>query len=113
MTSKSSTVQEYLNELTEDRRIAIQAVREEILKNLNPGFEEGIQYGSIGYYVPHSIYPTGYHCDPKQPLPFIGLASQKNHMGVYMFCLYTDPAVMADFVEKYRATGKVAFSSPF
>ncbi len=106
MTSKSSTVQEYLNELTEDRRTAIQTVRDEILKNLNPGFEEGIQYGSIGYYVPHSIYPKGYHCDPKQPLPFIGLASQKNHMGVYMFCLYTDPAVMADFVEKYRATGK-------
>jgi hypothetical protein len=75
--SKSKTVKEYLDGLPEDRREALQAVRKVLLKNLNKGFEEGMQYGMIGYYIPHSIYPAGYHCDPKQPLPIAGLATQK------------------------------------
>jgi hypothetical protein len=66
-------------------------VRKIILKNLDKGYQEGMSYGMIGYVVPHSIYPAGYHCDPKQPLPFACLASQKNHMAVYMMCLYGHP----------------------
>jgi hypothetical protein len=98
MQSKASTVKEYLASLPEDRRAAIQAVREVILKNLDrgpdgkSGFEEGMQYGMIGYFVPHSIYPAGYHCDPKQPLPFAALASQKGYMSLYAMCLYVGPA---------------------
>jgi hypothetical protein len=84
MQSKASTVEEYLEELSEERREAIQAIRQAILKNLPRGYEEGMQYGMIGYFVPHSLYPAGYHCDPKQPLPFASLASQKNHMALYI-----------------------------
>jgi hypothetical protein len=88
MISKAKTVAEYLASLPPDRRTAIQAVREVILKNLDDKYVEGMQYGMIGYFVPHSVYPAGYHCDPKQPLPFAGLASQKNHMAVYLMCIY-------------------------
>ena len=87
MQSKATTVQQYLDELPADRRSAIKTVRAIILKNLDPIFKEGMQYGMIGYYVPHSVYPPGYHCDPKQPLPFICLASQKNYMSVYLGCI--------------------------
>ena len=59
-----------------------------MLENLDKDYEEGIQYGMIGYYVPHRVYPAGYHCDPKQPLPFAGLASQKNHLSLYLMCVY-------------------------
>jgi hypothetical protein len=105
MQSKAKTVKEYLNELPPDRKAAISAVREVILKNLPKGFEEVMQYGMIGYSVPHSIYPPGYHCDPKQPLPFVALASQKNHMAVYMY-IYMDKETENWFVKSYRATGK-------
>jgi len=88
MQSKASTVAQYLAELPADRRAAISAVREVILKNLDPIYVEGMGYGMMGYSVPHSVYPAGYHCDPKQPLPFAGLASQKNHMSIYMMGLY-------------------------
>lgn len=106
MQSKAKSVEQYLQELPDDRRDAIQAVRKVILKNLPKGYEEGMQYGMIGYYVPHSIYPDGYHCDPKQPLPFASLASQKNHMALYMFCLYTDPDQVAWFQKEWKKTGK-------
>ena len=88
MQSKATTVKAYLESLPDDRRQAINAVRSVILKNLDPGYEEGIQYGIIGYYVPHSVYPKGYHCDPKQPLPFAALASQKNYMSLYLMSVY-------------------------
>ena len=81
MQSKAKTVNEYLKSLPEDRREAIESVRHVVLKSLPKGYEEGMQYGMIGYYVPHSLYPAGYHCDPKQPLPFASLASQKNRKG--------------------------------
>jgi hypothetical protein len=77
MQSKATTVAQYLKELPEDRRVAISAIRSMILKNLDKDFEERIQYGMIGYSVPHRIFPDGYHCDPKQPLPFVSVASQK------------------------------------
>ncbi len=69
MATAVKTVEEYLESLPEDRRAALSAVREVILKNLGEGYEEGIQYGMIGYYVPHSVYPKGYHCNPKEPVP--------------------------------------------
>jgi len=88
MQSKVSTVEEYLASLPEDRREASGAVRNVILKNLDQDYEEGMSYGVIGYYVPHRVYPPGYSCDPKQPLPFAGLASQKNYMSLYLMSVY-------------------------
>jgi hypothetical protein len=104
--SQAKTVEEYLASLPEDRREAIAAVRKVILENLGPGYEEGMQYGMIGYYVPHSVYPPGYHCDPKQPLPFAALASQKNHMAVYLGCVYGDAEQEGRFREEWARTGK-------
>lgn len=88
MQSDKTTVPAYIASLPEDRRAAVEAVRKVILKNLGRGFEEGMQYGMIGYYVPHSVFPAGYHCDPKQPLPFAALASQKNHLSLYLMGVY-------------------------
>lgn len=104
--SKATTVQEYLAALPEDRRKALEAVRKVIRANLDPQYQEGIQYGMIGYFVPHSVFPDGYHCDPKQPLPFASIASQKNHMAVYMFCLYNEPEEIARFESEWKQTGK-------
>jgi hypothetical protein len=106
MQSKARTVAEYLKELPEDRRQILNAVREVILKNLDPDFEEGMQYGMIGYYVPHRIFPEGYHCDPQQPLPFAGLASQKNHMSLYIMTLYTGSVDESWFAKEWKKTGK-------
>jgi len=106
MTSKAKTVNEYLAELPPDRRAAIQAVRKVILENLDERYEEGMSYGMIGYYVPHHVYPAGYHCDPKMPLPFAGLASQKNHMAVYLMCVYGHPEHEAWFRQAWAKTGK-------
>lgn len=102
----AATVAEYLSALPEDRRAALEAVRAVILKNLGDGLEEGMQYGMIGYFVPHAVYPPGYHCDPTQPVPFAGLASQKNHMSIYLMCLYGDEAQQAWFREAWAKTGK-------
>jgi uncharacterized protein YdhG (YjbR/CyaY superfamily) len=88
MQSKALTVDAYLHSLPPDRREAVNAVRAVILKNLDRNYEEGMQYGMIGYYIPHSVYPKGYHCDPKQPLSFAGLASQKNYMSLYLMSVY-------------------------
>jgi hypothetical protein len=88
MQSKATTVAKYLAELPAERRTALSAVRKVILDNLDRGYEEGMQYGMIGYYVPHRVYPAGYHCNPKQPLPFAALASQKNHMSLYLCSVY-------------------------
>lgn len=104
--SKAKTVKEYLAELPEDRRAAIQAVREVVLENLDGEFEEGMTYGMIGYYVPHSVYPPGYHCDPRMPLPFANLASQKNHMALYLMCLYGDEKQRKWFEAEWKKTGK-------
>lgn len=89
----ADTVAAYLDALPADRRAAIAAVRDAINAALPPGYEEGIQYGMIGWYVPFAIYPGGYHCDTDQPVPFIGLGAQKSHIGVYPFCAYLDPAL--------------------
>lgn len=88
MQSKAKTVTEYINSLPEDRKQAMTKLRNAIRKNLPKGFEEVMSYGAMGYVVPHSLRPAGYHCDPKQPLPFLGLASQKNYISVYHMALY-------------------------
>lgn len=106
MQSKAATVEQYLAELPEERRQAISAVRKVVLDNLDRGFEEGMQYGMIGYVVPHKIYPAGYHCDPKQPLPFVCLASQKNYMSLYMICLYSDGPDEQRFRQEWEKAGK-------
>jgi hypothetical protein len=106
MQSKAKTVDQYLAELPEDRREAISAIRAVILKHLPKGYAESMAYGMIGYHVPHSVYPAGYHCDPKLPLPFAALASQKNHMALYLMCVYSDPELEAWFREQWTATGK-------
>src|SRR5256712_7710699 len=106
MQSSAKTVQEYLKELPADRREAINAVRGVILANLPKGYEECMSYGMIGYVVPHSLYPAGYHCDPKLPLLFANLASQKNHVAIYLMCCYGDPATEQWFRKAWQATGK-------
>jgi len=106
MQSKAATVKDYLAELPADRRAAIQAVRQVLLKNLDKLYEEGMQYGMIGYYVPHRVYPPGYHCDPKQPLPFAALASQKNYMSLYLMCVYGEGEHKKWFQGAWAKTGK-------
>ncbi len=88
MQSTATSPDEYLQSLPDDRRPIITALREVILKNLPTGFQETMSYGMLGYVVPHSLYPAGYHCDPKLPLPFLSLASQKNHISLYHMGLY-------------------------
>jgi hypothetical protein len=106
MQSKAATVEQYLAELPPDRKSAVQAIRSVILKNLDKKYEEGMQYGMIGYYVPHSVFPDGYHCDPRQPLPFAGLASQKNHMSVYLMSLYEEGAEGKWFRTAWESSGR-------
>lgn len=106
MQSKAKTVAQYLKELPNERREIVSAVRAIILKNLDDAFEEGMQYGMIGYYVPHSVYPDGYHCDPKQPLPFACLASQKNHLSLYLMSAYGEGLEEDWFRREWAKTGK-------
>ena len=79
----------------------MEKLRAVILKNLPEGFEETMNYGMIGYVVPHTLYPEGYHCDPKLPLPFINLASQKNYIALYHMGVYSDPDLLKWFKEAY------------
>src|SRR5213593_1767461 len=106
MTSNAKTVEEYLAKLPADRRAVISAVREVILVNLPEGYAECMFCGMIGYVVPHSIYPAGYHCNPSQPLQYAALGSQKNHMAIYLCNVYGDPAIEKWFRKSYQATGK-------
>ena len=106
MQSKATTVEQYLASLPDDRRAALETVRAVIRKNLDADYEEGMQYGMIGYYVPHRVFPPGYHCDPKQPLSFAGLASQKNHMAVYLMCVYGNGTEKDWFAKAWKKTGK-------
>tara|TARA_R110002020_G_scaffold129013_1_gene289129 strand:+ start:2333 stop:2788 length:456 start_codon:yes stop_codon:yes gene_type:complete len=109
MQSKASTPEQYIAELPEDRKEVMQKLRDTVKKNLPKGFEETMQYGMLGYVVPHNIYPDGYHCNPKDALPFIALASQKNHIGFYHMGIYSNPDLMKWFTEEYpkHATGKL------
>lgn len=77
MKHQANSPEDYISQAPEERKVVLNKLRKTIKNNLPLGFQEGIQFGMIGYYVPHSIYPEGYHCDPKTPLPFISFASQK------------------------------------
>lgn len=109
MQSKATTVESYINDLPEERKSAFLELRKVILKNLPKGFFEGISYGMIGYFVPHSIYPNGYHCDPIQPLPFLSMASQKNFIALYHMGIYMNPTLMDWFTAEFakRVKGKL------
>lgn len=106
MKSTATTVEQYLQELPEDRREALASVHQAILSHLPEGYEQAIAYGMIAYVVPHETYPAGYHCDPKVPLPFLMLASQKNYMSLYLHGIYGQEALRDQFIEEYNKTGK-------
>lgn len=101
MQSNAETVDQYINELPEERKEAIQKLRSIIKENLPEGFVEEMNYGMIGYVVPHSIYPKGYHVNPETPLPFINLASQKNHIALYHMGLYAKEPLLKWFTTDY------------
>ena len=101
MNSESKTVEEYISQLPDERKAVVQKFREIINKNLPKGFEEGINYKMLGYYVPHSVYPDGYHCNPKLPLPFMSLASQKASVNFYHMGIYAKPELLNWFVAEY------------
>ena len=103
MPDSPSSPEAYLANLPDDRRAMVQAIREVINANLPEGVEEGIQYGMIGWFVPHAVYPDGYHCDPKQPVPYASVANQKNKVSLYLFCAYVQSEVAQSFEEEYRA----------
>ena len=92
---------DYIAQLPEDRKGPVQKLRQTVKENLPPGFEEGINYKMIGYYVPHSKYPDGYHCDPKLPLPFMNIASQKNFVALYHSGMYAKKELYDWFVGEY------------
>jgi len=101
MTIDAKTVDEYIEKVPKERTEAISKLRDTVRNNLPKGFEECINYKMIGYVVPHSLYPDGYHCDPKLPLPFINIASQKNFVALYHSGIYADPKLHDWFVEQY------------
>jgi uncharacterized protein YdhG (YjbR/CyaY superfamily) len=102
MPPKLLTIKDYLEEITEERKIPFEKLRKTILENIPKGFEEGIGYGMPAYFVPHSIFPAGYHCDPTLPLPFINLANQKGFIALYHMGIYADNEIYNWFVEEYR-----------
>src|SRR5678815_1092636 len=106
MPARPMTVDAYLAALPADRRAALTTLRRVIQDNLDPAYTEGVQYGMIGWAVPHSLFPAGYHCDPKQPLPFAGMASQKHHMSLYLMCLYNNGERDSWFRQAWAKTGK-------
>lgn len=101
MQYKATSPADYISQVPEERKDTLKKLRKTIKDNLPKGFEEGIQYGMIGYYVPHSIYPNGYHCTPSEPLPFMSFASQKNSVNLYHSGIYANPKLHDWFVNEY------------
>lgn len=101
MTYKVSTPSEYIAAIPEERREAFSRLRETIQENIPDGFHEEMSYGMVGYVVPHSLYPAGYHCDPKLPLPFVSIASQKNFIALYHMGIYAREELLNWFVAEY------------
>ncbi|MBK6266829.1 DUF1801 domain-containing protein [Marivirga sp. S37H4] len=102
MQSKAKTPDEYYQSLPEDRKKAMTQLREILRENLPSGFEETMTYGMPGFVVPHSLYPDGYHVNPKDPLPFISLASQKNFIALYHMGIYSSPELLTWFQTEYK-----------
>ena len=101
MQSSATTVVAYLEEVPADRQASFNRLREVMLTHMPAGFEEQMNYGMIGYVVPHSLYPAGYHCDPKAPLPFANIASQKHFIALYHMGIYANPDLLDWFVSEY------------
>lgn len=101
MKDKVANPEQYIAQAPEERQGALNKLRATVLKNLPKGFEEQMSYGMIGYVVPHSIYPSGYHCTPDLPLPFMSFASQKNFIGFYHMGIYADTTLLEWFVNEY------------
>ena len=106
MQSKANTPNEYLDSLPDDRRKVISELRKVIKKNLPKGFKEVMSYGMLGFVVPHSMYPDGYHCTPELPLPFLNLASQKNFIAIYHMGIYADPKLLGWFTKEFPKHSK-------
>jgi uncharacterized protein YdhG (YjbR/CyaY superfamily) len=106
MTIKADTVEDYLKAVEPSKNEAFQKLRNIVKKNMPKGFEECISYGMIGYVVPHKLYPKGYHCDPKLPLPFISIAAQKNFIALYHMGIYANPKLLKWFQEEYPKHSK-------
>ena len=106
MQYQATSPEDYINQVPEDRKEALKKLRKTINDNLPKGFEEGIQYGMVGYYVPHAIYPSGYHCNPKEPLPFMSFASQKNSVNFYHMGIYAKKELHDWFVSEYPKHSK-------
>lgn len=105
MTYSVSTPAEYIEAIPEERREAFEKLRETIVENLPDGFQESVD-GMIGYCVPHRLYPAGYHCNPKQALPFAGIASQKHFIALYHMGLYANEELLEWFVSEYPKYSK-------
>ena len=101
MQSKATSPEQYINELPKDRKEVIKKLRKTILEKIPSGFEEQMSYGMLGYVVPHSIYPDGYHCSPELPLPFMNVASQKNFIALYHSGIYASKELHDWFVDEY------------
>jgi len=101
MQYKANSPEVYISQVPTERQDTLKKLRKTIKANLPKGFEEGIQYGMIGYFVPHSIYPDGYHCTPSEPLPFMSFASQKNSINLYHLGIYAIPELNKWFVNEY------------
>jgi len=97
----ATSPEDYISQVPEERQDTLKKLRKVIKDNLPKGFEEGMQYKMIGYYVPHSVYPDGYHCDPKTPLPFMSFASQKNSINLYHMGIYAKKELLDWFVGEY------------
>ncbi len=106
MTYSANTPEEYILQLPENRQVVISKLREIIKENLPKGFEEAISYGMIGYVVPHTIYPAGYHCSPELPLPFLNIASQKNFVAVYHMGIYLKKELFDWFINEFPKHSK-------
>ncbi|WP_282031198.1 DUF1801 domain-containing protein [Winogradskyella eximia] len=101
MQYEAQSPEDYISQVPEERQDSLKKLRQVIKDNLPNGFEEGMQYKMIGYYVPHSVYPDGYHCDPKTPLPFMSFASQKNSVNLYHSGIYANPELQKWFITEY------------
>ena len=97
----ATSPEDYMSQLPEERQPVVKKLRSIIKNNLPKGFEEQMSYGMIGFVVPHSVYPDGYHCDPKTALPFINLASQKNYVALYHSGIYAKKELHDWFVSEY------------
>ncbi len=101
MRIEASNPEEYISKIPKERQEAMSKLRQTIFDNIPKGFKEEMSYGMIGYVVPHSLYPDGYHCAPELPLPFISIASQKNFVALYHMGIYADKKLLDWFVGEY------------